>query len=264
MKKITSFGLVTLLGLTLASCGGEDENPSSSTITGDAAETKSEENAPAPSSTELPAISLMDNSLRVKNGEELKWSANKVVFGQAVTVTGDTFKVDKNTYIQIKTTQGKMGWASPWCYAVDCKRAVATSTVSLFKAPDIMAVSDSKLTLGDFVAVSNEEVGGYVEVTRMVGKSKKVEWAKTGNSLSFEDIDIMLAQKRRLALAEKNEDRKISKINEILDNPEWMSSPIYKDLETMMAPAQEMTEDIDDYPVSDNTEYDETEMEGEY
>ncbi len=228
--------IVAILVVGLYSCGGDSDPESSLTEDPVANENNSSEQSTEDKKPvekeKIAVVSTCETSLRELKDGKLQWTSHKIVYMQTGFWNGDTLTEKKREYKMIELADGSKGWVNDWCLAVDAKRAVITSKVSLYKEPDIMAISDMKLDEGVFVAVTNEEKGGYKEVTYKDANDKKRSgWLKsTSTSISFEDNDLVVA--KLLKNANKLEgDARQNAIKEILENTDFQSSILYKKLQ---------------------------------
>ena len=255
MRKILiSISILSIYALS--SCGGGEEKPESS-ITDKPEEVVKDT---LKKETELPqegltAIALWSTTLRespvTKNVSWVK--GGSVAFGNKLELTGDTANEGNTSFSKVKIASGQEGWIKDYLIAKDAKVGVVVETASIYKNPDIMSLDrDEKLEVGTFVAVLNgkEDIG----FLQFYGKEKKIRgWVKEGSGISTDDLDIEVGLLRNDALAEEDLAMKVMKIQEILDNPEYMSSKLYADLaakvqkEESEEDVMEMDEDVEEY-----------------
>lgn len=196
----------------------------------------------------IEVVSLCETSLRDLKDGELKWTSNKLVYLQTATSEGDTLTEKGKEFMLIKLKDGSEGWVNSWCLALDARRAVVTSKIALYNEPDIMAISNQSIESLDFAVVLNEKVGDYQEVIYKVADKRKKGWIK-GNtaSLSFEDVDLVVAKLLTSANSLEGDEKKMA-IQNILDNADFSSSTFYKMLEMESS----VNEEVGDMPIEED------------
>ena len=220
------FCFIFALGAMLFSCGDSNTEQESSLI--------SDNKNPKEGSTEeleeadvVNAISLWNSSIKDKIGKEGKWLSS-VAFGETVTVLRDTIITDgkkETTYINIKLSDGKEGWAKQYLYAVDAQQGVVISTLQIYDRPDILAMSSKSYELGDVVAVYAEVQDNWKQV---VGFQKvKKGWVSASDGLSTRPVDLKLAMLLKKIEKSKAEADQSIFIGMALDDVKHESSVFY-------------------------------------
>ncbi len=114
----------------------------------------------------------------------------------------NTFAIDsayKNQkYLQIELTDGSTGWAADFGLVIDAKTGVVTSSVPVYKRPDLLTISGREISPMDIVAVTEEKDSWY----KITGEKKKITgWIRIPHiSMKEEDIALASIVKRKLTV----------------------------------------------------------------
>lgn len=181
---------------------------------------------------EIIAIALWNTTLREAPVlEKVAWVKNGAfVYGDRLFLTGDTAMVGNTAFSRAKLLTGETGWVKDYLIAKDAKVSVVIEPTSIFDNPSIMALDrENRLETGQIVVVINDKDG--IGFSKFYGKEKKIHgWIKTDSNVSSEDVDIEVALLRKAALEEEDPALQVIKIQEILENPDYMSSKLYAQL----------------------------------
>jgi hypothetical protein len=189
------------------------------------------------------AVCVWDKgSVRETPTKDGKW-LNAMSLGEKVTWLGETVSdsTSGNTttdYYKVKLSDGQEGWVSEWVVEIDAQPAVMTAETQVFKRPDLITGTKTKLDKMEFAAIIKTEG----EWAQFVGSQKKKKgWIKAAG-FSTDDVDIAVGLLATKALAEKDSSKMAEKINEILDNNAFQSSVFLNDLEKALLPRMELSE----------------------
>lgn len=199
--------LTVLLALTAAGCSS------------DSATAETGEEAAAANK----AICLWDKAgLRETPGNDGKFLTN-VAFGESLTLTGKRQEApaEKRTYLEVSTSDGKIGWISDYLVAEKATLGAAIAEASVYKRPDMATLTDDALKPGEVVAIL-EEKDGFVNI---VGKQRQRKgWIKGTESLLTAPEDVTLALLYTRAMAGNNADAQRKQLEKLQANTDFKSS----------------------------------------
>lgn len=140
-------------------------------------------------------ISVRESPL--KNSKQL----SSLSLGETVTYldTSLTDVTDKNReYFKIRLSDGKQGWVPSYGVLKNASSAVLKINASLYKRPDLLTITDIRLSPMEFFAITNK-IDDWVEVTGE--QKKKVGWIKKDAiTTNKEDIAMAILITKKLAV----------------------------------------------------------------
>lgn len=152
-------------------------------------------------------------------------------YGEIVT-DSSTSKV--RDYIKITLRDGTEGWIQENLMASDAIPHVIKSKTKIYKRPDILTAGKKEFDRMQFIVVL-ESQDDWVKV-----KGKRNEdgwftegWVKTTH-ITSSDLDINVAVLAQRALANSDADKKITALQEIVDNADLAGSQFIMDIEEMI------------------------------
>ena len=178
---------------------------------------------------EAPAVSIYwgNLGLREKPYRDSKWLTS-IKMGEKLTSLGITAMDSANNteYIKVRLMDGKEGWTQSNLVVINADAAVLVSDAEIYSRPDLLNKTDKKFSKMDVVAVMKSE-GEWVEVK---GKRAEGSWVESGwikpISISYEDYDIAVALYARNAIKEKDRAKKISALEDIIQNQDLSKSEL--------------------------------------
>ncbi|WP_416864423.1 MAG: SH3 domain-containing protein [Imperialibacter sp.] len=228
MKKIAFFFLSTFL---LGACSQTEKTSASdeATVEGVASSDESEAGAQP-----LAAVCVWDNlSVRAEPNSKSKYITS-ISIGETLTLLGESAvdSADNNrAYAKVSLADGKEGWAQSLLVIEGGTAAVFTDDVSIYKRPDLLTKSDKSFSQMDIVAIKSLQ-DDWAEV---VGKRNEGTWIETGwvkkENLSPKPVDIAAAKFGRIALNEKDMEKRKQAISDIINNPDFSGSTFIPRLE---------------------------------
>ena len=221
MKRSIQFFVFALILAGMTACGGEEENNGGNgggTIGGGA----------DPSDGSI-AVSLWDNGgIREEPGKDGKWITS-VSFGETVTYLDEKKDVEESgktrTYIKVKLSDGKEGWANEYLYAMNAELGVVVKPASIYKRPEMTTITDKSFEAGDVIAVMNSE-GDFMEVVGY--KKQKQGWIMGSDNISTDANDVSVAVLYSKAIAESNAKKREEKLQQIVDNSAFSGSMFFQ------------------------------------
>lgn len=187
---------------------------------------------------EKEAVSIWDKvPLREDPNEKGKWLTS-VSLGEKVVYLDET-AVDSApsrpvTYYKITLLDGKTGWVRSDFIVLRGKPAVFLSATPFYSRPDLLTKTDKSFSQMDIVGVKNSQ-GDWIEV---IGKRTDATWIESGwvkdNNVSFKDIDIAVAKFAKGALEINDEVKRISALEDIVNNPDFQSSVFIEYIRDML------------------------------
>lgn len=188
---------------------------------------------------ESPVICLWSAvSLRETPTSKGKWITT-IYLGEKGTYFGEksTDSTDANKpidYIKIKLIDGKEGWIAARFMAINAKSYVFEENSALYKRPDILSESKNEFKRMQYV-VSLEEKEDWIKVK---GIDASINWYREGwvkkNILTDDEIDIATAILTTKAITEKENNKKLEALNEILENTNLSSSQFLDDVDELI------------------------------
>ncbi|NQT61479.1 MAG: SH3 domain-containing protein [Candidatus Marinimicrobia bacterium] len=153
-------------------------------------------------------------------GEKVIWLGNSVVDSSDEDIT----------YLNIKLSDGATGWTSEKLLATDAVPAVVIAQAQVYRRPDLVTETNIGFESMDLIAIT-KIMGDWIEV---VGEKKlKAGWIHT-KTVSKTDEDVAVALLAMKAMSEKDEERKIEKIDFILNNSTFSKSSFIPELKKLM------------------------------
>jgi len=222
MKSFLSLLIVISL-IAFYSCKSGADKPSGNEGTGAEG---TEEVVPA---EEAPAVSIYWSNLGLREEpvKDSKWLTS-IKMGEKLTSLGITAmdSANKTEYVKVRLMDGKEGWTQSNLVVVNADAAVLVSDAEIYSRPDLLNKTDKKYTKMDVVAVIQAE-GDWIEVK---GKRAEGSWVESGwikpISISYEDYDIAVALYTRMAMKEKEHDKKIAALEDIIQNQDLSKSEL--------------------------------------
>ena len=212
------YSLALAAGLALSSCGSspstetQKEMPTTETA---AVEEKS------PEVMETPAVCVWDQvSVRATPEKKGKWVA-ALSLGESLTYLHEEQTDpadDDNTYLKVRLTGGQEGWTRQDFVIPDAKAGVFVRETSMYQRPDLLTKTDKVCDPMDIMAISEAE-GDWLKVRgkRVKGKWLEEGWVKADN-MSERTIDIAVAKFGQKAMAQEDQDKQVTALQEIIDN----------------------------------------------
>ncbi|WNJ20735.1 SH3 domain-containing protein [Pontibacter sp. G13] len=194
-----------------------------------AAETEAEESS-AMAFNLWPEVGLRQDPGRAKGNKYLA----TIKFGEVVELTGKSEVVDEKTYLEMRLSDGKEGYAYEYLFAVDAERCAALQDIDLFDRPDLTTLNGKKIEKGEIFALIKGDKAGWVEV---IGREKKrTGWIQDNTgSFSMDEMDVAVGIMLYQALAESSVDAKTKKLELIAGNASFGRSPLAKMADELMA-----------------------------
>jgi hypothetical protein len=192
---------------------------------------------PAPEVKEVPAVCIWDQaSVRADASAKAKW-ISAMALGEKVTWLGEE-KVDSSSknrrYLHIRLSDGTEGWASEYVIATDAKPAVVYKEAPIYRRPDLLTVTESVFDPMEIVAIVGND-GDWIDV--IGAENKKKGWIQS-KLVSKNETDVAVALLTSKALAEKNEEKRKEKLQDIIDNTAFAGSIFLEDIELKLAEMQ--------------------------
>ena len=178
---------------------------------------------------EAPAVSIYWGNLGLRDAPEKdgKWLTS-IKMGEKLTSLGITAMDSANNteYVKVRLMDGKEGWTQSNLVVVNADAAVLVSEAEIYSRPDLLNKTDKKYSKMDVVAVIQAE-GDWIEVKGKRGEGSWVEsgWIKP-ISISYEDYDIAVALYTRMAMKEKDTEKKIAALEDIIQNQDLSKSEL--------------------------------------
>ena len=235
--------LIACSALTLVSCQGNGSKSFSDIASED--------------STNVGVCVWDKVSLKETADENGKWLSS-LSLGETVIYLGKEQNVETAkktvTYYNIRLKDGKEGWTQADFIIVGSKPAAIIETSPIYSRPDLLNKTDKTFSSMDIVAVKSES-NGFIEIT---GKRKDGKWIETGwvksSAVTYKDVDIAVAKFASKALSINEESKKITAIEEIINNSDLNSSIFIESLKSLL-PQEEMVDEIESEEVeSENVE----------
>ena len=211
----------------LAACGGAKEKQD-----GDATDGSPIEVSQTPAQQQaVPAISLWDGlpirTIPADNGK-YKTSAN---LGEKLTYLGveqqDTVNKRARMYVSVRLADGTEGWALKDLVIINNQVGVLLAPTTIYKRPDLMARDEEAIFAPMQVIGVLEQQEDWLKVK---GKRPGGTWFTSGwikaDALSTDQKDLAVAIFARKALDEKEDSKKISELQKIMDNADFAGSRV--------------------------------------
>ncbi|MEL6652733.1 MAG: hypothetical protein AAFQ87_18180, partial [Bacteroidota bacterium] len=167
MKK-TFLSLLPLLALLfiLGACGSESTTTDTPSENAETESTETTGSEAVSSNNEGDAICLWPKvGLRDApgTGNGIKYLTT-ILFGEAVSPTGETKEVGNGNYIEVSLSDGKTGWVKESLFAPQASVYAASGEIDVYPRPDLMTYKGQKFNRGDVVAVTANEQDEWIEV----------------------------------------------------------------------------------------------------
>ncbi|HYG04083.1 MAG TPA: SH3 domain-containing protein [Chryseosolibacter sp.] len=149
--------------------------------------------------------------------------------GEVVTVLPNAIDT-ADVYVKIRLNDGTEGWSKKDFIVSNGQPHVNIKDADIYNRPDALTKTDKKFSKYDIVAVtSSREDFLEVKGKRSDGKWIETGWIKSSN-LSNNKLDIAAAKFIQKALAEKNDEKKITVLQEIASNSDLKDSQLIVEL----------------------------------
>lgn len=234
------FTALIVIGLSLYSCQTETkEEPVKEEVVQKVEEKK-----------EIPSVCIWDEaSLRAQPSRKAKW-LSAMALGEKVTWLGKTVIDSSNKnreYLYIRLSDGTEGWASAYVIAKEARPSVAAKKAAIYRRPDLLTATNKEFLPMEVAAILKSE-NDWIEV---VGKeNKKKGWIQS-NLVSISDEDIAVALLAAKALAEKDSEKQIEKLKDIVNNTAFANSMF---LETLREKLNELNPENETDDVEEESE----------
>ena len=201
---------------------------------------------------EINAVSLKEGNLLEKPES---WSKSNpsvrngtFYFGSKASII-ETNEEGKRRYLKLRLNDGTVGWASDWLIVEEAERAVvATKSIRLYKKADIAAFSDQKIVFGQKIALGNKVIGGFQQIV-FKGDDKKPHkfWVKEKDvrNISIDDNDYVLSEYLEKLKNITVEEDKIELVDDIRDNDDFLKSPFYAKIISLIDEDDKLAEEIE-------------------
>ena len=223
-----NYYLIIALSLLLWSCGDTKVEQEGALISNE--KTPEEQTSKQPKAQETKyAIALWKTSITNAPGADGKWVAS-MVFGEKTEILADTtiiVKEKEKKYIKVKLSDKKEGWVNDFLMATDAKRGVVVNSTVLYGKPDILAIGDKTLDVGELVAIYNSDQEDWIEVAGF--KKNKKGWVKSSGGVSSRDLDLTLSVIYKQIEETSDETMKAILVDQVI-NDEKNNSSVFYDL----------------------------------
>ncbi len=224
-KHLFQIFMLLAFGLFLAACSGENDDTDSqadmAVATEEAAaDAVSEAPASGASICLWPKVGLRDAA---GTGNGIKYMTT-ILFGEAVTPTGEMEEVKNANYIKVRLSDGKEGWVKESLFAPEANVYVATAEVDVYPRPDLMTYKGQKFQRGDIVAVTNNQQDEWVEVYGLEKKTKG--WVRSTEDMSDAELDVTVGVLYNRAMAEDKKADQEKLLNNIASNSAFSASAL--------------------------------------
>jgi len=205
---------------------------------------------PEPEVKEIPAVCIWDQaSVRADASSKAKW-ISAMALGEKVTWLGEE-KEDpaskSRKYLHIRLSDGTEGWASEYVIATDAKPAVVYKEAPIYRRPDLLTVTERIYEPMEIVAVVGSD-GDWIDV--IGAENNKKGWIQS-KMVSTNETDVAVALLTTKAIAEKDEEKRKEKLQDIVDNTAFAGSIFIEDIESKLA---EMQPEKPEMQVADSVE----------
>ncbi len=255
MKKTTIL-ILFIAALALISCGDEsstaDQNSAGlAAVDGDASshvdKSQTAENQENIAICLWTKVGLRSAPGRGKDAEYL----TTIYFGEKVELTGDEKEDSDRNYLRVKLSDGSEGWADEALFSEGGSLAVATSSLPLYKRPDLATMQGKNFEKGELLIVKAAE-NGWQEA---VGFEKRREgWIQANTQISDKQEDILVCMLYQRAISTDNADDKKKQLETIMSNSALTGSDfIYLVSDALSGMGEsEVVEEIPSVEVKDN------------
>jgi len=184
-------------------------------------------------SKRVPAVCIVDEaSLRDGPSAKAGW-VSSIALGERLTWLGigekDSTK-ESREYYKVELSDSTIGWTISYALELRADPAVITQRASIFRRPDLITVSDAEYEPMDFVAVLQTDS----DWLRVVGQSRRKKgWVKRA-AVSLKDKDVAVGVLTSKILKEKNKEKRIQRLEDIIENPAFANSVFIKDLAVLL------------------------------
>lgn len=143
-----------------------------------------------------------------------------------------------NAYVKIRLNDGSEGWSKKDFIVSNAQPHVTVTDADVYNRPDALTKTDKKFSKYDIVAVTSTKDDFFeVKGKRSDGKWIETGWIK-GANLSNNKLDIAAAKFIQKAFAEKDEQKKITALQEIAGNTDLKDSKLVGELNEIITTLQ--------------------------
>lgn len=246
--KFYQYFLVLLAAGLLAACGNN------TTQEGEEGEDTEEAEGDLPESPEdaghKTAVCIWDGiGIWAEHTPKLdKWQAS-LSMGDEVEILEQIEKEEKGkavTYLKVRQPDtDKEGWVASYYVVPGGKAMAVTEELDLYTRPALVAKANALLQPFDVVAVTAEK-DDWVRIT---GKRRSGSWIDQdkwikNRGLSSKEEDLAIATLVTRALKEKDDAKRLSKLQEIYNTKELKDATLYSQLDALITEVEESGADI--------------------
>lgn len=181
----------------------------------------------------VPAVCIVDEaSLRDGPSAKAEWLSS-IALGERLTWLGigekDSTRKSRE-YYKVELSDSTVGWTTSYALVLRADPAVITQRASIFRRPNLITVSDAEYEPMDFVAVLETDT----DWLRVVGQSRRKKgWVKRA-AVSLKDEDVAVGVLTSKIMKEKNKEKRIQRLEDIIENPAFANSIFIKDLAVLL------------------------------
>jgi hypothetical protein len=244
MKKFKFSVYLFMICCIISSCGSGSDKKSTGEISED---------------SKNIAVCIWDKvPLRNAPGDKAKWLTS-ISLGEKIQYLKES-AIDSTSgkeviYYNVALQDGTEGWVRSDFIVLDGKPVVFVNSTNYYNRPDLLTKNDKSFSMMDIAGVKSTQ-GDWVEV---VGKRSGGSWIETGwvksSNVSYKETDIAVAKFANAAFAQKDEEKKLAGLKEIMDNTDLQSSVFIATLseivQDMTMAGQEIEFAIDTLDVAD-------------
>ena len=228
MKKRYAIIYISLL----CSCGGSQNETSlfEDLPIHQAANEKDKETTEKNTSIKKVATIIKQTKLKAVPTEEEGESFKLLLPGERVRLQGDTVKLTDEgiNLLKVVNQYDEEGWVKESDIIHDTKLGVVIKKTETFEKPDIFSSRAYTFTYGEVIWVRESHLKNWYSITKKENESDY--WINNLSFVSFEEVDITLAQVRKDVLPALPKPQAIFKLQEIIGNQSNTSSIFYKEL----------------------------------
>ncbi len=243
--RTTYLSLTLLIFATLLmSCGNEGGDGAGTDPAADTTATSASNTDAEAAAVETQAICLWGKvGLRSGPGmKDVKYMTT-IYFGEKLTPTGkeELIEDEERTYVEVSLSDGKVGWVNNYLLANPGELAAVTSTLQLYKRPDLATLKGSTFETGEVLALGAEK-DGWREV---FGYEKKKEgWIQADAGVTTDEKDVTVAVLYQRAIKEENSSKKKEQLSAIAANKALAVSNFMSLVNEALAEPEEVAPEI--------------------
>ena len=181
----------------------------------------------------VAAVCIVDEaSLRDGPSAKANWISS-IALGERLTWLGigekDSTRKSRE-YYKVELSDSTIGWTTSYALELRADPAVITQRASIFRRPDLITITDAEYEPMDFVAVLETDA----DWLRVVGQNRRKKgWIKRA-AVSLKDEDVAVGVLTSKIMKEKNKEKRIQRLEDIIENPAFANSVFIKDLAVLL------------------------------